>query len=688
MKNKFLIFSFIFVMLLFLVSYGTVCEKNGHNYEAKDNNDGTHTLVCVNDPTHTLVEDCSMGEWLVVKAAQEFEEGLEERVCSKCDHKEQRSITPTHEHKLSEWTSIKDATCLEDGEEKRTCEGCEYFEARVVEKLGHDEVKHSAKNPTCSEIGYNEYVTCSRCDYTTYVEIPSTGKHNYSLDWTIDVTPTKESVGSKSHHCLNCDANTDITEIPMLPYTDGLNYVLTNDRSGYVVVGIGECLDEEINISPVYNGLPVKVIRRGAFSNCTFIKKVIIPNSVETMAISIFNGCSSLESITLPIIGAGKEANYYGEDGNTFSLIFASSRSSIYGVFLPESLKEVIITGEVGLVGKRAFAGCSFITSITLPEFTTEIGEEAFYNCDSLTRIVIPNSVISIGSSAFEGCTSLTSIMLPFVGATLNGTENKHFGYIFGASSYSYNARNVPSSLKKVIITGGTSIGEEAFYGCSSLTSIEIPNSVTNIGSSAFYNCTSLEKIVIPNSVTSTGYSVFSNCSSLTSIEIPNSVTSIEQSVFSGCISLTSIRIPDSVTSIGSYAFDGCSSLTSIEIPESVTRIGSSAFDGCSSLTSIEIPNSVTRIEDYAFYNCEALKEIIIPNTVTSIDKKAFYNCTSLEKIVIPNSITSIGDYAFYNCSRLTIYCEASSKPKGWNSDWNFKIASVEWGYKENKSQE
>ncbi|MBR2608012.1 MAG: leucine-rich repeat domain-containing protein, partial [Bacteroidaceae bacterium] len=158
--------------------------------------------------------------------------------------------------------------------------------------------------------------------------------------------------------------------------------------------------------------------------------------------------------------------------------------------------------------------------------------------------------------------------------------------------------------------------------------------SVTSIGRKAFYRCTSLTSIVIPNSVTSIGEDAFYNCFRLTSIVIPNSVTSIGEDAFRGCNSLTSITIPNSVTSIGNSAFYGCSGLTSIVIPNSVTSIGNSAFSGCSGLTSVTIPNSVTSIGNSAFYGCKGLTSITIPNSVTSIGDKAFYNCTNLIKVI------------------------------------------------------
>ena len=225
-------------------------------------------------------------------------------------------------------------------------------------------------------------------------------------------------------------------------------------------------------------------------------------------------------------------------------------------------------------------------------------------------------SVTSIGYGAFSGCSSLTSV-------------------------------TIPNSV--------TSIGEYAFRDCNSLTSLTIPNSVTGIGNYAFDGCSSLTSVTIPNSVTSIGAWAFHGCSSLTSVTIPNSVTSIGGGAFWGCSSLTSVTIPNSVTSIGSQAFSGCSSLTSVTIPNSVTSIGLSAFSGCSSLTSVTIPNSVTSIGEGAFSGCSGLTSVTIPNSVTSIGEYAFSGCSGLTSVTIPNSVTSIGQFAFRGCSGLPV---------------------------------
>ena len=255
------------------------------------------------------------------------------------------------------------------------------------------------------------------------------------------------------------------------------------------------------------------------------------------------------------------------------------------------------------------------------------------------------------------------------------------------------NNSNKKINLDLSETTGLTSIGQYAFKGCSSLTSMTIPDSVTEIGNQAFSGCSSLTSVTIPDSVTSIGESAFRGCSSLESIHItdltawmnikfeygnsnplsngaklylngslvtdlviPDSVTSIGSSAFYSCISLESVTIPDSVTSIGGSAFYGCSSLESVTIPDSVTSIGGSAFSGCSSLESVTIPDSVTSIGGYAFRGCSSLTNLRIdtnnPNYSSSDDGKILYNKdkpkliaypSATGDVTIPDSVTSIG---------------------------------------------
>ena len=178
-----------------------------------------------------------------------------------------------------------------------------------------------------------------------------------------------------------------------------------------------------------------------------------------------------------------------------------------------------------------------------------------------------------------------------------------------------------------------TLLGAFCFKGCSGLTSITIPSSVTSLSRDCFSGCSGLTSITIPSSVTSLGDFCFYCCSGLTSITIPSSVTSLGNSCFSKCSGLTSITIPSSVTSLGWSCFFRCSGLTSITIPSSVTSLGRSCFSGCSGLTSITIPSSVSSLGDGCFGGCSGLTSITIPSSVTSLGSSCFGGCLNLETV-------------------------------------------------------
>ena len=256
--------------------------------------------------------------------------------------------------------------------------------------------------------------------------------------------------------------------------------------------------------------------------------------------------------------------------------------------------------------------------------------------------------------------------------------DKKYSGEVVIPSTVSYKSKTLTI----------TSIGNKAFYNCSGLTNVTIPNSVTSIGDYTFYNCISLKDLRIEDGETtlslgynsygvslfydcpleslylgrniqyetgySSGYSPFFGNKTLKSVTIGNSVTSIGSAAFYGCSGLTSVIIPNSVTSIGNSAFEDCSGLTSVTIGNSVTSIGDYAFNGCSGLTSVVIPNSVTSIGERVFQYCSSLTSVTIGNSVTSIGNRAFEGCSGLTSVTIGNSVTSIGGYAFAGCSGLT----------------------------------
>ena len=398
-------------------------------------------------------------------------------------------------------------------------------------------------------------------------------------------------------------------------------------RKGVKVIG-NEAFSSCSSLTNINIPNSVTTIGHSAFAFCDSLISINIPNSVTTIEYSTFYGCESLTSITIPnsvvtIIGNPFE----GWHGNLYN----ESKAFIYEDHV------LFNKNKTTLIAYRAKE-----TNYTIPNSVTTIERGAFSYCDSLTNINIPNSVTTIGNQAFTGCKSLTSI-------------------------------NIPNSV--------TTIGDWAFLGCKSLTSINIPNSVTTIGKCDFSSCSSLTNINIPNSVTTIGEQAFTCCISLTNITIPSSVTTIGKWAFAGCKSLTNITIPSSVTTIGNQAFTGCISLTNITIPSSVVAMIGNPFKGWhgdlhneskafiyenhvlfnkdkttliayrAKETNYVIPNGISRIGDYAFWGCKSLTCINIPNRVTTIGKGAFAQCKSLTSINIPNSITTIENWAFRGCN-------------------------------------
>ena len=321
---------------------------------------------------------------------------------------------------------------------------------------------------------------------------------------------------------------------------------------------------------------------------------------------------------------------YYNIDGG--KAIVTYKGGSVYeyqaysgNVIIPESVTYGSQTYAVTAIDFGAFARCSELTSITIPNSVTEIGSRAFYGCSGLNDVIISHSVTKIPNEAFSGCTRMTSAP---------------------------------------ISESVTTIGENAFKNCRGLTSVTIPKSVTEIGDAAFSGCSNLSYISVANDnpiydsrnncnaiICKASFSLITGCKNTI---IPNTIRHIGSSAFEGCSQLTSATIPNTVWTIGKYAFQECTGLTSITIPNSVTTIKQKAFNGCSSLNSISIPNSITTIEESAFYGCSGPSSITIPQTVTTIGDYAFFGCTGLIKMDIPNSVDSICEKAFMNCSGLT----------------------------------
>ena len=431
------------------------------------------------------------------------------------------------------------------------------------------------------------------------------------------------------------------------------------------------------------------------------------------LAISIFLAVVPLGTFTVS-----------AESEKIFIYSITNGEATISGLWNKEKVAGVIeIPNTIGgcavtSIGKYAFAYCTGLESITIPDGVTSIGTDAFRGCIKLTSVTIPDSVTSINNHAFDntawfndkpdGLVYAGKLAYRYKGACPTNIEIKYGTHGINEFAF-YNCTGLASIS---IPNSVTSIGAGAFYGCTGLTSIIIPQSVTDVHAGAFEECTGLKSIIIPNSVTLIGDRAFCGCSGLASITIPDSVTTIGYDAFSStawiknkpdglvyagkvaylykgpcpsnvkikegtfsitgcafsyCTGLVSIKIPDSVISIGNGAFSGCSGLKSINIPDGVTSIGNGAFYGCAGLISINIPNGLTKIDDGTFKKCTGITNVIIPDSVTEIGWEAFRDCTGIVSINISEGVTSIGQYAFDNCTGLK-----TAGPIGGGYDYEF----------------
>ena len=369
----------------------------------------------------------------------------------------------------------------------------------------------------------------------------------------------------------------------------------------------------------------IKVIANYAFGYCQYLTSISIPNGVTKVDERAFEGCVSLTSVIIPdgVTMIGNSMFRYCK--GLIDITIPNSVISIGEVAFGDciSLTSIIIPNSVLYVEAGAFAGCQSLSTIALPNSVRSIGHQAFVACKSLTSITIPDSVMSINKETFLYCSALTSIT---IGKMVRYIEEDAFG---GCSSLSsiivekgnskYDSRNncnaiIETATNQLILgcksttipNNIISIGERAFYPCSSPTSITIPSSVTRIGRRAFSGCKKLESIVVEPA--NENYDSRDNCNAI--------IETATNTMLKGCQNTV---IPKSVTSIDDRAFSSCSGLTTITIPNSVRKVGKETFYNCSSLTSVSIGNGVTSIGEGAFESCKALSSITIQNTQENI---------------------------------------------------------------------
>ena len=468
-------------------------------------------------------------------------------------------------------------------------------------------------------------------------------------------------------------------------------YVIPGEINGKKVTQIGDsAFTVCTSLTSVTIPDGVTSIDEAAFWGCTSLTSVTIPDSVTSIKSKAFFKCTSLKSVTIPasVTNIGDYALGYYEIYNTdscewemykvegFKINYVKDTyGHMYALKNGFTDEACLLTNELddGTLEITKYAGNS--ATYVIPgeidgKKVTEIGDSAFKGCTELTSITIPDGVIGIGNNAFSGCTSLETVTIP--------------------ASVTY-------------------VGNSAFYGCTSLKSVTIPESVTYIGGYAFAECYSLKYADIPANVTGIGTSPFYNCRSLENINtdeankwyttvdgvlynkdktelinypagkkdssyvIPEGIRTIREKAFYGCLNLCELTIPDSVTEIESGAFE-CSSLISDEygtikyvdgwvvgsghtanvvLKDGTRGIAFEAFSGDGIIEKVTMPDTVKYINGCAFENCTNLSEVLLSSSLENIERGAFLNCSNLADIVIPDSVISITSDAFYNTALL-----------------------------------
>ena len=401
-----------------------------------------------------------------------------------------------------------------------------------------------------------------------------------------------------------------------------------------------------------------------AFKDCAGLTSLVIGDSVTNIDKDVLFGCSNIQEVTIPFVGAYKNLN--GRTKYTFGYLFGTNpfanafptgqddpagSPSWVNYFIPKSLTKVTVTG--GILPTGAFRNCSKLTKVvlgtaitgaetnifdsctSLQEVTTPGGlrfvtDNMFNGCESLRSVEIADGVTKIGYNAFALCSGLKSVSMP------NSLQSID-GYAF-CKCYSLESIVIPESV--------TTLGTAVFYECNALQSVKLPSKLTELSHNLFYGCKKLNNVTIPSTVTSIQAGVFDYCASLESIVIPAGIITL-QPIFAHCTSLKNVTLPDTVYEIASYTFNNCTSLETINLPPYLYKMGEAAFTGCSGLQSITLPENLIEIPQWAFNDCVNLRSVTFSKDTVKISSYAFAECTKLQAIYIPASVTVIGDKAF-----------------------------------------
>ena len=476
--------------------------------------------------------------------------------------------------------------------------------------------------------------------------------------------------------CVSCTLPVQLTASAETTgvYEERLSYLIREDGTAEITDCVPDTSFEahtEVIIPAEIDGAVVTSIGDEAFSDCTDIVGITLPDTIISIGDSAFDRCYQLRSVYYGDTHTQWQEIAVGEENEELhrAIFYYTSGSMIYSfqedgtamltgheavtgsVVIPGEIEGVPLTRIDDRVFEDDFPG---ITDVTILEGITSIGYSAFYGCAGLKEVNLPDSLIVIEKCAFESCTALKSIVLPenlqrlesraFLGCTYLGDITVPEGLTdIGKNAFSgrflstVRDESGMAIVNNIVVDGSLCSGD-----------IVIPEHVTGITEYAFQE-EPIESVTILGTLDHIGHHAFFGCDSLTKVTFAEGTVSLGEAMFSGCSALTDITLPESLTEISGSAFASCTALTEVPLHEGITSIGPSAFDSCSGLTELTLPASVSVIGNCAFANCGALLSVVLPEGLTAIPDQLFSECLKLKSIEIPESAASIGADAFKN---------------------------------------
>lgn len=442
-------------------------------------------------------------------------------------------------------------------------------------------------------------------------------------------------------------------------------------------------------------------LESSAFSDCTNLKGIILPNTVTSIGQYAFDGCTSLENITIPDSVTSIGWNVFAGCINLRTATLSSNITEIYDKIFSDctSLESITIPEGVENIGIRAFENCKNLTSIVIPDSVTYIGPSAFNGCANLASVTIGSNVYKIDNSAFKDCTSLTSVILGsnvqiIVDTAFDGCKNIVNVTINSIAGLGEFLSSEYPNLESVTIGGNVeTIVDSRFAKCTKLESVTIGGNVKTIGDSAFAECTNLANVTIGDNVKDIAENAFSGCANIANVTIGSTAgisvfsesrknivnitiggnaETIGDMAFAYYTKLESVTIDGNVRTIGNQAFVGCTNLVSVKLGSNVQTISDNAFNGCTNITNVTINNdigisvfakrenlsvtigdNVETIGNSMFSGYTNLVSVTIGSNVRTIGNKAFYGCTNLTNVSFGTNVQTIGNAAFDGCTNL-----------------------------------